>query len=228
MYTKITFLTYKTLEKLPQTLNQEVLLYLNPTMKKQYQFPHSFFFNKRTNFAHLKNCNVMMKYISIFIVFFLISACKNEDNKKDNGLEEVRIDGKTSNSDIVRMPISADKPLDTTNIAKIVLEETDVNFGEVTEGAVVKHTFKFKNTGNQPLLISDIRTTCGCTVPEWNHNPMPSGSIDKIDVKFNTEGKQDMQTKKITIIANTFPAETEIILRGVVKVTPSTRGKSEK
>ena len=164
----------------------------------------------------------MMKYMSIFILFFLMSACKNEDGKKDNGLEEVRIDGKTSNSDIVRMPISADKPLDTTNIAKIVLEETDVNFGEVTEGAVVKHTFKFKNTGNQPLLISDIRTTCGCTVPEWNHNPMPSGSMDKIDVKFNTEGKQDMQTKKITIIANTFPAETELILRGVVKV------KSEK
>ena len=53
--------------------------------------------------------------------------------------------------------------------------------------------------------------------------------MDKIDVKFNTEGKQDMQTKKITIIANTFPAETEIILRGMVKVkSEKWKVKSEK
>jgi Protein of unknown function (DUF1573) len=158
----------------------------------------------------------MKNYILLFILFIAWAACKNEDSKKDNGLEEVRLDGKTSNSDIVRMPISADKPLDTTNIAKIVLEETDFNFGEVTEGAEVKHVYKFKNAGNQPLLISDIRTTCGCTVPEWNHNPILPGASDKVDVKFNTEGKQEMQAKKITIIANTFPSETEIILRGIV------------
>lgn len=159
----------------------------------------------------------MKKYIPILMVLAILSACKSENGKKDNGLEEVRLDGKTSNSDIVRMPISADKPLDTNNIAKITLEETDFNFGEVTEGAEVKHIYKFKNTGNQPLLISDIRTTCGCTVPEWNHNPIASGAEDKINVKFDTNGKQEMQTKKITIIANTFPAETEIILRGYVK-----------
>lgn len=158
----------------------------------------------------------MKNSIFIFIFLLILSACKNSEGKKDNGLEEVRLDGKTSNADIVRMPISADKPLDTSQIAKIALEETDFNFGEVKEGTEVKHSFKFKNTGNQPLLISDIRTTCGCTVPEWNRNPIASGAEDKINVKFDTNGKQDAQNKKITIIANTFPAETEIVLRGVV------------
>ncbi len=164
----------------------------------------------------------MRKIVTFLLVVSAFSACKQNEEKKDNGLEEVRLDNKTSNADIVRMPISADKPLDTLNIPKIALDESSFFFGEVTEGAIVKHSFTFKNAGNQPLLISDVRTTCGCTVPEWNRSPIAPGSSDKINVTFNTEGKQDAQVKKITIIANTFPAETELILRGGVKV------KSEK
>ena len=158
----------------------------------------------------------MRKIVTLLLVVSAFSACKQNEDKKDNGLEEVRFDKKTSNADIVRMPISADKPLDTLNIPKIALDENAFVFGEVTEGAIVKHSFTFKNSGNQPLLISDVRTTCGCTVPEWNRSPIPSGASDKINVTFNTEGKQDAQVKKITIIANTFPAETELVLRGVV------------
>lgn len=152
----------------------------------------------------------------IFLLAFIITSCNN-NQKKDNGLEEVRLDSKTANADIVRMPISADMPLDTNNIAKITLEETDFNFGSVTEGDVVKHTYKLKNTGNQPLLITDIRTTCGCTVPTWNKSPIAAGGSDQVEVKFDTKGKANEQVKKITIIANTFPAETELILRGMVK-----------
>ena len=160
--------------------------------------------------------NKMRKIVTLLLVVSTLSACKQNEDKKDNGLEEVRLDNKTSNADIVRMPISADKPLDTLNIPKIALDESAFFFGEVTEGAIVKHSFTFKNAGNQPLLISDVRTTCGCTVPEWNRSPIPSGASDKINVTFDTKEKQDAQVKKITIIANTFPAETELILRGVV------------
>jgi PBP1b-binding outer membrane lipoprotein LpoB len=152
----------------------------------------------------------------IFLLTFIITSCNN-NQKKDNGLEEVRLDGKTTNADIVRMPITADTPLDTNNIAKITLVETDFNFGSVTEGDVVKHTYKFKNVGNQTLLITDIRTTCGCTVPTWNKSPIAAGASDQVEVKFDTKGKENEQVKKITIIANTFPAETELILRGMVK-----------
>jgi PBP1b-binding outer membrane lipoprotein LpoB len=154
----------------------------------------------------------------IFLLTLIITSCNN-NQKKDNGLEEVRLDGKTTNADIVRMPITADTPLDTNNIAKITLEETDFNFGSVTEGDVVKHTYKFKNVGNQTLLITDIRTTCGCTVPTWNKSPIAAGASDQVEVKFDTKGKANEQVKKITIIANTFPAETELILRGMVQVS---------
>jgi Protein of unknown function (DUF1573) len=154
-----------------------------------------------------------------FLSVFIFISCNNNNGKKDNGLDEVRLDGKTSNADIVRMPITADTPLDTNNIAKITMEETDFNFGSVNEGDVVKHTFKLKNVGNQPLLITDIRTTCGCTVPSWNKSPISANANDQVEVKFDTKGKANEQIKKITIIANTFPAETELILRGMVQTS---------
>jgi hypothetical protein len=161
----------------------------------------------------------MKKNLIIFISLPLILSCKQQSEKKDNGLAEVRLDGKTSNAEIIRMPISADNPLDTNALAKISFEETVYDFGTVKEGAPVNHTFKFKNTGKAPLLITDIRTTCGCTVPEWNKKPILPDASDAVNVKFDTKGKTDKQEKKITILANTIPSETVIILRGVVSNT---------
>jgi Protein of unknown function (DUF1573) len=157
-----------------------------------------------------------MKYLfCTLLAICVMVACQND--KKSNGLSEVRLDRKTSNADIVRMPISADKPLDTSQIAKIQFDSTEYYFGTVKEGTIVKHTFSFKNTGNAPLLIADVRTTCGCTVPTWNKNPIPVGATDKIDVSFNTENKENEQVKKITILANTFPSETVTVIMGKVE-----------
>jgi hypothetical protein len=159
-----------------------------------------------------------MKYLLFIItVLFFTTACHQNNDKKDNGLDEVRLDPKTSNADIVRMPVSADKPLDTTQIAKIQFDSTEYYFGTVKEGTIVKHTFQFKNTGYAPLLISDVRTTCGCTVPTWNKNPIPVGGSDRIEVSFDTENKQNEQVKKITILANTFPSETVTVMMGRVE-----------
>jgi hypothetical protein len=166
---------------------------------------------------HQNEYLIMKNYIFILFATSLIASCRPNNEKKDNGLAEVRLDGKTSNADIVRMPISADKPLDTFQIAKIQFDSTDYYFGTVKEGAIVKHTFTFKNTGYVPLLISDVRTTCGCTVPTWNKTPIAVGATDKIDVSFNTENKHNEQVKKITILANTFPSETVTVMMGKVE-----------
>ena len=145
-------------------------------------------------------------------------ACKQKEvEKKDNGLQEVRLDDKVSNADIVRLPVSADKPLDTLNMAKIQLEENRYDFGEITEGGIVKHSFKFKNTGKMPLIITDVQTTCGCTVPSWNKNAIQPNVMDEIKVEFNSAGKEGNMDKPITIIANTFPVRTEFKLVGQVK-----------
>jgi Protein of unknown function (DUF1573) len=147
----------------------------------------------------------------------LIASCQpNTAEKKDNGLQEIRLDAQTSNADIVRLPISADGKMDATNMAKIEFETTTHNFGSITEGSVIKHIFKFKNAGAVPLVIADIQTTCGCTVPDWQRAPIAVGATSEVKVQFNSEGKDGVQEKAIRVIANTLPNETTLMLSGKV------------
>jgi hypothetical protein len=154
--------------------------------------------------------------ILLSISSICIASCNNTAEKKDNGLQEVRLDDKTSNADIVRLPISADGKMDTANMAKIVFATSSHNFGAITEGEVIKHVFTFKNVGTVPLVISDIQTSCGCTVPEWQRAPIAVGASSEVRVQFNSEGKNGAQEKPIRVIANTLPNETVLMLSGNV------------
>ena len=82
---------------------------------------------------------------------------------------------------------------------------------------MVEHTFSFTNQGKVPLLITDARSTCGCTVPEWPRQPIAPGQVAEISVRFDTQQKFNQQNKPVTITANTLPAQTTIYLRGFVK-----------
>lgn len=84
----------------------------------------------------------------------------------------------------------------------ITLEETTYDFGTITQGDVVEHIFKFTNTGNQPLIITNIQISCGCTTPEWPRNPIMPGEKGEIKVGFNSNGKLNKQTKTLPIISN--------------------------
>lgn len=120
------------------------------------------------------------------------------------------------NSDLVRNSVSAVGPVDTNSFARITFEEPIFDFGEVNEGTIVQHTFKFTNTGKVPLTIMKARSSCGCTVPEWPEAPIPPGGRGEIKVKFDTEGKGQKQKKAVTVTANTYPNETVVELVGVV------------
>jgi Protein of unknown function (DUF1573) len=96
--------------------------------------------------------------------------------------------------------------------------ENDVHeFGIVDEGTVVKHLFKFKNTGENPLLITNCRASCGCTVPVWPKEPVAPGATGEIRVEFNTKGKPGTQSKRVTVTANTNPTETFLEVKGEVR-----------
>ncbi len=153
-----------------------------------------------------------------FVGVSLLGCKPNTAEQKDNGLQEVRLDDKASNADIVRLPIANDGKMDSSKMAKIVFETSSHNFGAITEGAVIKHVFTFKNVGAVPLVISDIQTSCGCTVPEWQRAPIAVGATSAVNVQFNSEGKEGAQEKPIRVIANTFPNETVLMLSG--KVNP--------
>jgi hypothetical protein len=154
-----------------------------------------------------------MKYILIpFLLGLVLFSCEPnvsvDNTPKKEGL---------SKADIIRMPVSANPQVDTTLVAKMTFEETVHEFGTVLEGKQVEHVFKFKNTGKVPLLISDSKTTCGCTVPNFPKDPIAPGESGEVSVKFNTAGKKKEQNKPISLIANTYPARTVIYMQGYVQ-----------
>ncbi len=84
----------------------------------------------------------------------------------------------------------------------LTLEKTSHDFGNITQGDVVERIFAFTNTGNEPLIITNIQTSCGCTTPEWPRNPIMPGGKGEIKVGFNSAGKINKQDKKLPIISN--------------------------
>jgi hypothetical protein len=84
----------------------------------------------------------------------------------------------------------------------LTLEKTTHDFGDIYQGDVVEHVFKFTNTGNQPLIITNIQISCGCTTPDWPRTPIMPGGKGEIKVGFNSNGKMNKQTKTLPIISN--------------------------
>ncbi|WP_431122518.1 DUF1573 domain-containing protein [Flagellimonas flava] len=82
-------------------------------------------------------------------------------------------------------------------------DKQEHDFGTITQGTAQQTTFKFTNTGNAPLIITDAKSSCGCTVPEYPKNtPIGPGETGELLVKFNGSG-QNQVTKTVTVTANT-------------------------
>jgi len=90
------------------------------------------------------------------------------------------------------------------------------NFGKVAEGAIVEYNYRFKNTGNVPLVVTSVSASCGCTVPEKPEAPIKPGEIGFIKVKFNSENRPGETRKSITVNSNANPPFPTLLLRGEV------------
>ncbi len=104
---------------------------------------------------------------------------------------------------------------DTTTVE---FPDTNFDFGTIEQGEQIMHTFKFKNTGDKPLLISEVHTSCGCTVADYTDKPVNPQSEGYIKVTFNSAGKHGEQYKTITIVSNTKPEKTQLVITGTVNV----------
>ena len=87
--------------------------------------------------------------------------------------------------------------------AEITFEEDVIDYGDIAYGSDGVREFKFTNTGNAPLIITNATSSCGCTVPQYPKNtPIAPGESGELLVKFNGSG-QNQVTKTITVTANT-------------------------
>ena len=140
--------------------------------------------------------------------------CCQSDSTSGKSVDEIQAEGKISS--IIRSPITAEGPIDTVNVAKMVFDEMVHDFGEIPEGEFVRHAFKFTNTGKVPLVINNVHSTCGCTIPQWPKEAIAPGKGGVINVEFNSNSRQDFQEKPVVISANTYPSNTTVYLKGYV------------
>jgi hypothetical protein len=134
--------------------------------------------------------------------FVLLQGC--DVKRKDKIADGVNIDS-------LKQANALNKP--TT----VELIDTALNFGTVVEGEKVNLQFKFKNTGNNPLVITGTNVSCGCTVAEKPEEPVMPGQTSVIKVVFNSQNKLGMNHKEVTVNANTNPGFPPLKFSGEVK-----------
>lgn len=98
----------------------------------------------------------------------------------------------------------------------VELLDSVYDFGKVAEGQLVEYSFRFKNTGTNPLVITNAVGSCGCTVAEKPEQPVLPGEIGYMKVKFNSENRVGDAHKTVTVSANVPTGFPELLIKGEV------------
>ena len=151
----------------------------------------------------------MKKFISILTIVF-ISACGSKVS--DLELRVAKLE--TEIASMRKGGVSTIVPAGA--FPKFTFEQEEHNFGQIRDGDIVSHTFRFTNTGEAPLIISKATAACGCTVPQWPKQPIPAGGTGQIQVQFDSSNKPGMQNKVVTITANTESKVKKLLIRAQV------------
>lgn len=124
-------------------------------------------------------------------------------------------------------PTPAKKPKKKapTPKAKIEFESMTWDFGEITEGDIIKKKFKFTNIGNAPLQIIGADASCGCARPTVPFLDIAPGESNEIGITYNSVNKNGDQKPEIIIESNTYPKHTVLKLSGTVKPKPKKEEK---
>ena len=126
-------------------------------------------------------------------------------------------DGDNLSTDLVTNPKSATETSNRQAAIKFDKEEHD--FGILLQGEVVSYSFHFTNTGNMPLIISEVGSSCGCTVGDYPREPIAPGKKGDIKVTYNSTGHHGFQSRTLTVMSNTNPAKSTLRIKGKV-LTP--------
>lgn len=106
---------------------------------------------------------------------------------------------------------------DAANGAKIEFEKEIHDFGTLEYGGDASCTFVFKNTGNEPLIISEAKRSCGCTVPSFSKEPILPGETGEIKVVYDSK-RPGAINKSVTVTSNASNAPTKVIrIKGTIK-----------
>lgn len=147
-----------------------------------------------------------MKYFLFIVSAVILFSCTGTD--KPSTREEA-----------VQDSLNKVAMADTSNYTSIEwLDSTTQDLGKIKEGSIVEISWKFKNTGNKPLIVSDARGTCGCTIADKPKEPIAPGQEGLIKARFNSQGQGPEAHKTVTVDANT-KGQTQHLLTFTAQVT---------
>ncbi len=98
----------------------------------------------------------------------------------------------------------------------VQLIDSVYDFGTITEGENVEYSYRFKNTGSEPLVIQNATASCGCTVPEKPDAPIKPGETGYIKVKYNSDKRPGQAHKTVVVTSNASPAFPDLVITGNV------------
>lgn len=110
--------------------------------------------------------------------------------------------------------------------AKIEFKADTIDYGTIEKGSDGVRVFEFTNTGDEPLIISKVSSSCGCTIPKKPKDPILPGKTGEIEVKYDTNRVNPIR-KTITVISNADTPTVALKIKGLV-VDPSKESVLEK
>lgn len=113
--------------------------------------------------------------------------------------------------------LMAQTPEVTAPKPTIAFDEYEFDFGQVEQGKAT-HTFTFKNTGKEPIVIQAVQSSCGCTVPNYSKEPVLPGKKGVVTVTYKNAG---IISRSVTVVSNAEPARVILRIKGNATPVPA-------
>lgn len=158
--------------------------------------------------------------IALAIIGFGLVSCKKENKETENAETAVTSDSLTTapGDSVATPPVGGETvaPAASTPAASnqpsttIALSESNFDFGTIKKGNKVQHVYEVTNTGNNPLVISEVKPGCGCTAPEFTKEPILPGKKGKITLSFDSTNFDGSVQKYADVFANVDKAPIKL------------------
>lgn len=153
-----------------------------------------------------------LSIIALSVIGFGFVSCKKE-NKEEVILErpDIQRSAPLNYSDtIAKNENAAAAPVSNQPLTTIALSESNFDFGKIKKGDKVEHVYEITNTGNNPLVISEVKPGCGCTAPDFTKEPIMPGKKGKITLHFDSTNFDGNVNKYADVFANVEKAPIKL------------------
>ena len=145
----------------------------------------------------------MRSIIFLVVIAGILTSC---GNNREGGIS----------TDVVNNPVSASGDNSAVLLPIISFDKKIHDFGKIIQGEKVSYNFRFTNTGKSDLVISQVTSSCGCTVTKFPKGAVKPGEKEKIMVTFDSERRKGVQSKAITVASNCQPNKTILRVKAMV------------